>query len=89
MFIQEADLFKGLSQQTINEIGNNMVEESYDKGDLVIKEGDPAEHFFILQEGEIRLSVGEKGRITYMICDSGEAFGWSSLVDRQDRKGET
>jgi CRP-like cAMP-binding protein len=59
-----------------------MIEASYHKGDFVIKEGDPAKHFFILQEGEIRLSVGEKGRISQMICDSGEAFGWSSLVDR-------
>jgi len=82
MFIQEADLFKGLSQRVINEIGDNMIEESYSKGDFVIREGGPAEYFYILQEGEIRLSVGEKGRFTHMICNSGEAFGWSSLVDR-------
>jgi CRP-like cAMP-binding protein len=82
MFLKESDLFKGLSQQFINEIGNIMVEESYNKGDFVIKEGAPAERFFILQKGEVRLSVGEKGQISLMICNWGEAFGWSSFVDR-------
>jgi CRP-like cAMP-binding protein len=82
MFIREAELFKGLSQAIMNEISNNVIEESYKEGDFIIKEGDSADHFYILQEGKIRLSVGEKGRITYMVSTSGDAFGWSSLVDR-------
>lgn len=82
MIIEQSDLFKGLSPEIINEISNNFTEESYEKGSLIIKEAQVAEHFYILEEGEIRLSVGEKGRITHLISRSGETFGWSSLVDR-------
>lgn len=82
MFIQEAELFKGLRQEIIHEIADNIIEESYEEGQFVIREGDPADYFYVLEEGKIRLSVGERAQITYMVSNSGEAFGWSSLVDR-------
>ncbi len=82
MIIEQSDLFKGLSPEIINEIGKNTIEESYGKGAFIIKETHVAEHLYILEEGEIRLSVGEKGRITHLISNAGESFGWSSLVDR-------
>ena len=82
MFIKEVDLFKGLSQTIFNELSDSMVEVSYKQGDFVIKEGNHADHLYILEEGKIRLSVGERGHTTYMVSNSGEAFGWSSLVDR-------
>jgi CRP-like cAMP-binding protein len=83
MIIQESDLFKGLSPEIINEIANIMTEESYHKGDFIFTAESPAEHFYILEEGQIRLNVGEEGRITHVVNHPGEAFGWSSLVDHE------
>jgi CRP-like cAMP-binding protein len=83
MFVQESDLFRGLGQQIINEITDNFIEESHGEGEFIIKEGDPADNLYILYEGKVRLSVGERGQITHMVSNSGEAFGWSSLVDRE------
>ena len=82
MIIQESELFKGLSPEIIDEISRNMIGEFYGKGSFVFKESHLAEHFYILEEGEVRLSVGEKGRITHLISNPGETFGWSSLVGR-------
>lgn len=82
MIIQESELFKDLSPEIINEISENMIEEFYGKGSFVFKERYLAEHFYILEEGTVRLSVGEKGRITHLISKPGETFGWSSLVGR-------
>jgi CRP-like cAMP-binding protein len=82
LVIQESDLFQGLSQHIISKIADNMTEESCDEGGFIIKEGDPADYLFILHEGKVRLSVGERGQITHMIADPGEIFGWSSIVDR-------
>jgi len=76
MIIEQSDLFKGLSSEIINEIAENMAEEVYSKGAFVIKEKHPAEHFYILREGRIRLSVGEKSRITHSLCKPGQTFGW-------------
>ncbi len=80
MIIQESDLFKGLSPEIINRISEDMTEEFYQKGSFIFKESYLAQHFYILEEGEIRLSVGEHGRMTHLISNPGEGFGWSSLV---------
>ena len=82
MFIQEAELFQGVSQGTMAEIAKNMIEESSDRGSLIFSEGDPADSFYVLLGGQIRLAVGEVSGIEYILNRSGEAFGWSSLVDR-------
>jgi CRP-like cAMP-binding protein len=83
MIIQESDLFKGLGPGVIDEIAQNMVEEFYTKGSYIFKDKHLAENFYILEEGQIRLSVGEQGRLTHLISDAGEAFGWSSLVGHE------
>jgi len=82
MFIQQADLFREVNQETMNEISSIMLEQSYDKGAILFAEGDPANHFFILREGRVRLAVGKEAAIDYPVSSPGEAFGWSSLVGR-------
>ena len=83
MIIQESELFRGLSPEMIGEIADVMIEEFYGKGSFIFKDSHLAEHFYILEEGEVRLSVGEKGRISHLISNPGETFGWSSLVGRR------
>jgi len=81
MFIHEADLFKGMSQEVIEEIDRIMSEESYGEGTSLFKEGDPASNFYILAAGKVKLTIGEEGYITHVVSNPGEAFGWSSLVE--------
>lgn len=82
MFIGEAELFKGLDDQTMSEISRIMVERSCKSGDILYTEKDGAETFYLLWEGRIRLAIGEEAEIDYTVSRSGEAFGWSSLVGR-------
>ena len=82
MFIQEAELFQGVSQATMAEISEIMVEESSDRGSLIFSEGDHADSFYVLLRGQVRLATGRISGIEYLLNRSGEAFGWSSLVDR-------
>jgi len=82
MFIKESELFKGMSQEFINELAKIMVEESYEKGTFLFKESDSANFFYVLEEGRVRLSFGERGHIDNTLSEPGEAFGWSSLVER-------
>ena len=65
----------------MNELAKIMVEESYKKGTFLFKESDPANFFYVLEEGQVKLSIGERGHIVHILYDPGEAFGWSSLVD--------
>jgi len=43
---------------------------------------DPADWFYILLTGRIKLSLGQTGQVVYVVSHAGEAFGWSSLVGR-------
>jgi CRP-like cAMP-binding protein len=55
---------------------------SFEKGDLVFKEGEPADYFFILIEGQISLLIGDTGKVVYQSSGLGEIFGFASLIGR-------
>jgi CRP-like cAMP-binding protein len=82
MIIQKADLFKDLSPEVVNEISKIMIEESYEPGASIFEAGAPAQHFYILIGGMVRLFIGKKSEISYTVNVEGEAFGWTGLVDR-------
>jgi len=83
MFIREADLFKEMSQEFMTELGKIMGEKSYKEGTFLFKEGDAADYFYVVEEGRVKLSIRGGGHVVNIVTDSGEAFGWSSLVGRE------
>ena len=82
MFLKQRDLFGSLSTEFVNEIMNNAERESHQAGEMLFHEGDPADWLFILLKGRIKLSLGQTGRVVYVVSHAGEVFGWSSLVGR-------
>jgi CRP-like cAMP-binding protein len=54
----------------------------FEKGTVIFREGDKADYFYTLVEGRVGLTIGEPAKEIYIFDKSGEAFGWSSLVDR-------
>lgn len=82
MFIREAELFKGMSQEFMSDLAKIMVEESYKKGTILFHECDVPDCFYVLEDGRVRLSIGERGHLVQTLTEQGEAFGWSSLVER-------
>ena len=83
MFVPKGDVFKDLRRETVDEISDIAIEESYDKGAVLFSRGDPANHFYILVNGSVRLRIGQQATIDYVVGNLGEAFGWSSVVDRE------
>ena len=81
MFIQEIDLFKEIPQEVMNEIADIAADESCEKDTYVFNKGDQANYFYILEEGRVKLIIEAKGNITTILSNTGDAFGWSSLVD--------
>ena len=81
MFIEQADLLKGVGRRFIKKFVKIMVDESHLQGAFLFNEGDPADNFYVLEEGSVKLSIGEEGHITHIVSKRGEAFGWSSLVE--------
>ena len=57
---------------------------SHEKGDMLFRENDPAQYFYVLLNGRVKLGVGESEEMVYDVRKNGEAFGWSSLIGRDD-----
>ncbi|MGO8786769.1 MAG: cyclic nucleotide-binding domain-containing protein [Terriglobia bacterium] len=79
----QAYLLQGIAETTRRRILESAREESHPQGDFIFRQGDPALHFFILEEGRVRLSQGRHELLAYVASDSGDLLGWSSLVENE------
>ncbi len=80
MFIEKSYLFEKMRPELRDRVFALAEECSYAEGDHVFRRGDSAEYLYILEEGRIRISVGDLGTVARTIRNSGDLFGWSSLV---------
>ena len=83
MYLKQKDIFWAMGKDFVKEIMDVSVTESHKEGELLFHEGDPANTFYILLKGRIKLSLGETGQAVYIVSSAGEAFGWSSLIGRE------
>ncbi len=82
--VNKFDLFKDISEDTINKIEKIGTENTYAKGDFVFKEGEEASGLHFLVNGAISLRVNLTSRpesITVSVVKNAyESFGWSGVV---------
>jgi CRP-like cAMP-binding protein len=82
MYFQQADLFWSMNKGFVNKVMKLAEKESHPKGHMLFHEGDPATYFYILLKGRIKLTIGDVGQMVHTVDHAGEAFGWSSLINR-------
>ena len=80
MYLKQSDLFTGLSHNFLKQTMAIAEKVSFEKGATILKEGEPADYFFILIKGQISLLLGDTGKIVYQTSGLGEMFGCSSLI---------
>ncbi len=73
-----------MNREFVGEIMKAAMNESYNTGDMLFRTGDPADHFYIMTKGRVKLSIGDTGQVVYIVSKAGEAFGWSSLIGREE-----
>lgn len=82
-FLAEHELFSGLSDKDLSFLAENAVDESFDSGQIVARQGSPADRFVIVLEGELVVEVpaiaGPALEITRL--GSNQVFGWSWLIE--------
>ncbi len=83
MQLRQADLFVGLSPNTLRAIMAAGTRHAFAAGDFVYHRDDPADFLYILMEGDIRLRMGDEGAELFTLATLGEVFGWSSLIGRE------
>lgn len=82
MLIDQGDLLWGMDRSFVKDFMAVSASVRFEKGSLIFREEDRADYFYTLVEGSVRLTIGQPPREIYIIDKAGEAFGWSSLVDR-------
>jgi CRP-like cAMP-binding protein len=83
MIIREIDLFEGMNEEIEQELAKVMEGESYNSGEVIIKEGAAADNFYMLQAGALNVKVAGARQTTHVAIRPGEAVGWSSLAGRE------
>jgi CRP-like cAMP-binding protein len=80
------DLFSGLSLENLAQIADICKEALFDEGQVVFKENDPAESFYIVVDGQISISTQiHRRRYDIETVGNGEGFGWASLYEASAR----
>jgi CRP-like cAMP-binding protein len=80
MYLKQSDLFTGLGHNFLKQTMAIAEKVSFKKGATLMKEGEPADYFFILIEGQVSLLLGDAGKQVYQTSGLGEMFGCSSLI---------
>ncbi|OPY76448.1 MAG: Cyclic nucleotide-binding domain protein [Syntrophorhabdus sp. PtaU1.Bin153] len=78
---QESDLFKGVSNRVIAEIGRSGVELVFEPDAIIFTTDDEGSTIYELVEGTVEIMVLEREHIQYTVTKPGEIFGWSALVE--------
>lgn len=80
MYFKQVDILSGLGKGFIKKMMDIGTKSTFQPGTYLFQQGDPAEHFYILVKGHVKLSTGQEGQTVHTVNHGGEAFGWSSLT---------
>ena len=79
--IADHPFFKGLEPSYLELITGCASNVTYEAGVYIFREGEPAEHFFIIRQGKVALEIqaAQHGAIPVETVETGEVLGWSWL----------
>ncbi|MDE3067408.1 MAG: cyclic nucleotide-binding domain-containing protein [Verrucomicrobiota bacterium] len=79
--IREQPFFSGFEDKYLKLIVSCAKNVRFDEGDLVFREGDPANQFYLIREGMVAVHVmaSQKGLVTVQTVGQGDILGWSWL----------
>jgi CRP/FNR family transcriptional regulator, cyclic AMP receptor protein len=79
--IAEASVFAGLEASQLELIGGCAWNEHVEAGTRLLREGEPADRFFLIRRGAVALEIDAPGRGSLVLetLHDGEMVGWSWL----------
>jgi CRP/FNR family cyclic AMP-dependent transcriptional regulator len=74
--------FSGLQEEYLSVIVGCASNVRFDSGKMILREGEEANHFYLIREGKVSLQLitPNKGPITIATLHEGDILGWSWLV---------
>jgi len=86
--IREMPLFMGLSAEELALIAGCASNERFAAGEVIFREGEPADRFYIVRAGKVAVEilVPGHGPVTVETAEAGEVIGWSWLFEPYVRR---
>eukprot|EP00747_Dinoflagellata_sp_TGD_P165099 gnl/TRDRNA2_/TRDRNA2_185942_c0_seq1.p1 gnl/TRDRNA2_/TRDRNA2_185942_c0~~gnl/TRDRNA2_/TRDRNA2_185942_c0_seq1.p1 ORF type:complete len:434 (-),score=126.89 gnl/TRDRNA2_/TRDRNA2_185942_c0_seq1:83-1201(-) len=86
-FLKSVNLLNGLDAYERSQIADALKRETFNKGDIIVKQDEPGDKFYILEEGMLSASKsdGDGGEKKVMEYKPGDYFGELALLKNQPR----
>jgi CRP-like cAMP-binding protein len=82
MYLKQKELLWELDHDFIKHLMDIAIKETHEKGACIFRQGDSADHFYVLIKGCVVLKNENINQTVYIVRHPGEIFGWSSIVGR-------
>ncbi len=81
--IAHAPVFAGLGSEDLTLIAGCAQNVGFDDGELLFREGEPADSFYVVRRGRVSLELHtpERGGLVIDTIEPGEVVGWSWLLE--------
>jgi putative ABC transport system ATP-binding protein len=85
-FLQKCPVFAKLTPRTLTEVADKMSVERHAQSDVLIRQGDPGDKFYLIREGSVEVIVkdGDSSRVAGQL-GRGDFFGEAALLTGQPR----
>ena len=79
--IGEQELFKGLAPRYLGLLAEAAMLKEFTAGEVIFREGDPANRFYLILNGEVALesTTGERAPVVLQTIGANDVLGWSWL----------
>jgi len=86
-FLKDIHLFRDLTANTLAEVADKMMVHEAEPGDVVIRQGDPGDMFYMIRSGSVDVIVddGTKKKRKVAELQEGQYFGEAALITDEPR----
>lgn len=79
--VMEHPFLKEMKPEHLERLISCAMESHFDKGEVIFREGDPANRFYLIQRGKIALESNSRNRTPNQVgtLEAGDVLGWSWL----------
>ncbi len=83
LLLRDAPLFASLERDQLELIAGCATNTHFTANDVLFREGDPADHFYLVRQGSVALEtfVPARGSLLIETIEAGEVIGWSWLFE--------
>lgn len=80
--VREHPFFHGLPMVAVDAMAEGAIEQSYKEGEIILREGEPANRFYLIVSGRVAIEAHQPGDGSMPIqqIHAGDVMGWSWLV---------